>query len=193
MIVPTKIYKAALDAGHGSSRGLAHTGCAANGLVEDDLALDFITRIGHHVRLERHKPTIKRTDSKLVSLVERGRIAIASGCDLFVSIHINAGPATANGVEAFVAQGDKRSQAIAQRLVGRVIRHGLRDRGVKWDSLSQYSRLKVLRDTCRYMPALILEIGFLTSLHDAALLKDKYWREAVSMDIAEGIIAPPPK
>lgn len=186
--IARKRYLIALDAGHGADRGLTYTGCAANGLVEDELVLDFITRIGHHIRLAGHKTVITRPTEKLVALGSRGKRAIESGCDIFVSIHVNAGPSSANGVEAFAASGDKRSYAIAGQLVDRLTGHDLRSRGPKWDSQSQHPRLKVLRDTYRYMPAVLLEIGFLTNAHDSALLRDKYWRERVSIDTAEGII-----
>jgi N-acetylmuramoyl-L-alanine amidase len=174
----------ALDAGHGASRGLSHTGCAANGLVEDELALDFIKRIGHHLREAGYDTVIIRPDARLVALATRGKRAIDGHCDLFLSIHVNAGPASAQGVEAYVAEGDSLSRDIAQRLVDGVSKHGLRNRGAKWDSQSQYSRLRVLRDTHRHMPAVLLEIGFLTNVHDARLLADKHFREAVAVGIA---------
>ncbi len=187
--VAKKHYLIALDAGHGADRGLPHTGCAANGMVEDDLVMDFVTRIGHHIRLAGHKTVITRPTDKLVALGLRGKMAIEAGCDMFVSVHVNAGVATANGVEVFVAKGDKRSYAIAGQLVERLTKHDLRNRGPKWDCQSQHPRLRVLQDTYRHMPAVLLEIGFLTNAHDSALLKDKYWRERVSVDTAEGIIA----
>lgn len=177
----------ALDAGHGASRGLCHTGCAANGLVEDEIALDFVTRIGHHLRLIGYDTVITRPGAKLVALATRGKRAINGHCDLFLSIHVNAGPESAHGAEAYVAEGDLRSRAIAQRLVDAVVKQGLRNRGVKWDSQSQYSRLRVLRDTHHHMPAVLIEIGFLTNPHDAALLGDKRFREAVARQIAEGM------
>ncbi len=179
----------ALDAGHGASRGLAHTGCAANGLVEDDLAFDFVTRIGHHVRLIGCDTVITRPDASLVALATRGNRAVDARCDLFVSIHLNAGAASASGVEAFVVEDDERSRAIAKRFVAAIAKHGLHNRGAKWDSQSQYSRLAVLRDTCRHMPAVLLEIGFLTNQHDAKLLADKHFREVIAVEIAEGIIS----
>ncbi|MGI6295483.1 MAG: N-acetylmuramoyl-L-alanine amidase family protein [Armatimonadota bacterium] len=184
-----KQYLIALDAGHGADRGLPHTGCAANGMVEDELVLDFVTRIGHHIRLAGHKTVITRPTMKLVELGSRGKMAIEAGCDMFVSVHANAGPATANGVEVFAAKGDERSYAIATQLSDRLSKHDLRNRGPKWDSQSQHPRLRVLQDTYRYLPAVLLEIGFLTNAHDSALLKDKYWRERISIDTAEGIIA----
>lgn len=179
--------RVALDAGHGASRGLSHTGCAANGLVEDDLALDFVTRIGHHLRLTGYDTVMTRPDGRLVALATRGKRAIDGHCDLFLSIHVNAGPESANGVEAFVADGDTRSRAIAQRLVDAVAKHGLRNRGAKWDSQSHCSRLRVLRDTYRHMPAVLLEIGFLTNPRDAKLLGDRHFREAVAGSVVAGI------
>lgn len=180
--------KVALDAGHGASRGHAFTGASANGLVEDDLAFDFVTRIGHHLRLIGYDTVIIRPDAKLVALATRGKRAIQAHCDLFLSIHCNAGPASANGVEAFVAKGDTCSRAIAQRLVEAISKHGMKNRGVKWDSQSQHSSLRVLRDTYKHMPAILLEIGFLTNSHDAQLLKAKHFREAVAVEIAARLV-----
>lgn len=178
----------ALDAGHGASRGHSFTGACANGLVEDNLALDFITRIGHHLRLAGHSTVYTRADKNLVPLGSRGKIAVASNCDLFLSIHCNAGPSSANGVEAFIALGDSRSRKIAEKLVDIITMKGMKSRGVKWDSQSQYSRLRVLRDTYRRMPAVLIEIGFLTNLNDVKMLRDKHWREETAKEIANVLI-----
>jgi len=107
-----------------------------------------------------------------------------------VSLHLNAGTARAHGVEAYVAEGDHRSRLIAQRLVNVISKHGMANRGVKWDSQSQHSGLRVLRDTYRHMPAVLLEIGFLTNAGDARLLADKYFREAVALEIATNLETP---
>lgn len=183
----------ALDAGHGASRGHPFTGAHANGLVEDDLALDFVTRIGHHLRLAGYDTVLIRPDARLVALATRGRRAVDGHCDLFLSIHHNAGPPEAHGVEAYVAEGDSRSHHIAERLLAGTSKHGLHNRGVKWDSQSHYSRLRVLRDTNQHMPAVLLEIGFLTNHGDTRLLADKHFRETVASEIREGISSLPVK
>jgi len=180
--------RVALDAGHGASRGRPFTGAHGNGLIEDDLALDFVTRIGHHLRAAGYDTVIIRPDAKLVTLATRGKRAVQSHCDLFLSIHLNAGPSEASGVEAYVAKGDTRSRALAERAVEAISAHGLRNRGVRWDSQSQYSSLRVLRDTYRHMPAVLLEIGFVTNKHDARLLGDKHFREAVAEEIATALL-----
>ncbi|MCL5105527.1 MAG: N-acetylmuramoyl-L-alanine amidase [Armatimonadetes bacterium] len=179
--------KVALDAGHGG-----RTGAMANGLIEDELALDFVKRIGHHLRASGHQTVCTRADEKFVPLQARGRLAVAEDCDAFLSIHFNAGPASARGVEAFIALGDNRSRTLAERLVDAASSLGLKTRGVKWDSQSQHTRLKVLRDTYRVMPAVLLEVAFLTSAHDSRLLKGPEFREAVAKKIAETLTSPQP-
>lgn len=178
-----------MDAGHGASRGCPFTGAHANGLIEDDLALDFVKRIGHHLRLAGYETVIIRPDASLVALATRGRKAISAHCDLFISVHLNAGPPGARGAEAYVAEGDERSRRIAERLLEAIHRRGLQNRGVKWDSQSQYHKLRVLRDTYRHMPAVLLEIGFLTNVLDAAMLTSRHFREALASEIVEGIAA----
>lgn len=180
--------KIALDAGHGSRPGRPHTGAAANGLVEDEVALDMVARIGHHLRRAGHLTHCTRPGAELVPIAERARGARTHGCDLLLSIHCNAGPPAARGVEAYAAEGDERSRAVARRLVDAVSRHGLAGRGVKWDSSSQHSRLGILRGTYRRMPAVLLELGFLTSSHDSARLADKAFREAAALSLARAIV-----
>ncbi len=179
----------ALDAGHGAHRGRPYTGAAANGLVEDDLALDFVRRIGHHLRAAGHRTLYTRPDDKLVSLQTRARLAREARCDVFLSIHVNAGPPSASGVEAFAAENDTRSRKLAAELVDIVSEQGMRNRGAKWDSQSQYARLAVLRGTCKHMLAVLLEIGFITNPYDSMLLKDKHFRESVSAAIAKSCVS----
>lgn len=181
--------RVALDAGHGASRGRPHTGAAADSLVEDDLALDFVMRIGHHLRAAGHETVYTRADTALVPLAARVKTATDRDCQLFVSVHCNAGPASASGVEAFVAEGDRRSGVIALRMVEAISGLGMRSRGVKWDSSSQHSRLAVLRGACRRMPAVLLEIGFLTNPRDSGLLSDKHWREAAAKELARQAVS----
>jgi len=179
--------KIALDAGHGARPGRPHTGAAANNLVEDVIALDLVRRIGHYLRAAGHKTVHTRSDEMLVPLTQRALIAKANRCEMFLSIHCNAGPSSARGVEAFVAESDERSLNIAKVFVSKIVKLGLADRGVKWDNHSQYSRLAVLRGTYRIMPAILLEVGFLTNLHDSALIQDAHWREQLAISIASAV------
>jgi len=68
------------------------------------------------------------------------------------------------------------------------VQAGLKSRGVKKDSQSQHSRLGVLRGTCHHMPALLVEIGFLTNTEDAAKMKSKPWLDGLAYEIANAIL-----
>ena len=66
----------------------------------------------------------------------------------------------------------------------------MRNRGVKWDGQSRHKSLFVLRDTCKKMTAVLLEIGFLTNAADAKKLGNKHVkhvREALSQALAKEI------
>ncbi len=181
--------KAALDAGHGAAGSRRGTGACANGLIEDEVCLDMAGRIGHYLRAAGWETVMTRPGTENVGIVERARAARYSGADVFLSVHCNAGPPSANGVEAFVVSGDERSRKLAQRLVAAVCRHGMSSRGVKWDSEAHFGRLGVLRGTYRRMPAVLLELGFLTNARDSMLLKDRFFRDAAAQAIAHAIIS----
>lgn len=181
--------KAALDAGHGAKPGHPYTGASANGLVEDELALDFIRRLGHHLRSAGWETVLTRPGEEDVGIVERARAARYAGADVFVSVHCNAGPPSACGIEAFAVKNDNRSRALAEKLVDEVAKLGMKNRGVKWDTQSHLGILGVIRGTYIKMPAVLLEIGFITNPHDAALLANRHFRESAAKAVAGVLIA----
>ncbi len=179
--------KAAIDAGHGKNSNRRYTGARGNGLIEDVVAFQIATRIGHHLRLLGVQTVMTRPGASSVVLAERARIARANKCDLFLSIHLNAGPASAHGAEAFVVDGDTRSGRLARRLLEAVKECGFEARGVKPSSATHLGGLTVLNRTYRSMPAVLLEVGFITNPSDAKLLSDRHVREKVAEGVA-GVI-----
>ncbi len=177
-----------LDPGHGRKR-CASTGAYGNGIVEDDWALEFCRRLGHYLRSRGAEVVTTRPDSHFVELKERGKLAKREGADLFLSIHLNAaGSPQANGAELFVVSGDKRSIVWAQQLLAVVVGAGMNRRGVKPDTSSAVGKLRVLRDTYRAMPAMLLEVGFLSNQEDAERLKSIHWRERLACELAKAIL-----
>jgi N-acetylmuramoyl-L-alanine amidase len=176
--------RVALDAGHGEKHRLS-SGASGYGLIEDTLALDFVTRIGHHLRVAGHATVLTRPDPRSVELKQRGKAARQAHCDLFLSIHLNASlTCEAHGCEALVVEGDEASKRIAEPLLAVLVANGMHSRGVKCDNQGQHKSLRVLRDTYRSMPAVLLEMGFLTNAGDVERLANKFWREKVSSQIA---------
>ncbi len=110
--------------------------------------------------IDTHLIRTSTTDANPVG--GRDNEAAAAGCTHFISIHCNAGPAAANGVETFWRGAEDKALAEAVQDAA-LIATGLKSRGLKAESASQHARLAVL-----YFgpPACLVEIGFLTNARD---------------------------
>lgn len=165
-----KIY---IDQGHNPRS--PNAGAEGNGLREQDL----VFRIGletkrlldanpnFEARLSRPTPETQLGTSNATSLRARVEDANAFGADLFLSLHCNASvDPTVSGSEALVFARDSTSYAIAEVILRSLTEAtGLRNRGVL-----VRPGLYVLRRTA--MPAVLLELGFITNPADAALMRD---------------------
>ena len=183
---PIRIY---IDQGHNP---LPHhnNGAEGNGLYEQDLTFD----IGHllaglleedgrfDVRLSRpERNTVLGTDV-VSSLSDRVEGAADFDADYFISIHINSyTEPSINGIEAFAAEGDDEAYELGCFLLqGMLDSTSLKNRGVK-----SSTELYVLQNTD--MPAVLLELGFISNAKDAALLSDS--PELFAQGIYNGISA----
>jgi N-acetylmuramoyl-L-alanine amidase len=179
--------KICIDAGHGLTNGRP-TGAVGNGIIEDGWAYVFSKRLAHYLRKNKHSVVLSRPGFNNVDLDIRAKTAVGAQCELFLSIHLNAANSDdANGVEAFIVDNDQRSKTIAEKLVGVVANAGLKNRGVKPDEQSHVGKLAVLRNTYKKMPAVLLEVGFLTNKFDASKLTDPRWVENLACTIAKSI------
>lgn len=166
-----------LDAGHGGK----DPGAVYGGTLEKDIALDVVKRIG--TLLANYNVVYTRTDDTFVELPERADVANAAQADLFVSIHCNSAEnAGANGVEVYThtsqsAGAVHAAKAIYNRLLPA---SGLNGRGVKSKNLA------VLRETS--MPAVLVELGFISNGIDRAALIVPEWRACVAQAIAGSIV-----
>ena len=164
----TKIY---IDQGHNPEN--PNAGAEGNGLQEQtvtyrvgqELAALLRANPDFEVRLSRPTPQTSLGNSNSTSLQARVNDANAGGADYFISIHTNASDLPeATGVEAFAYTSPSRAFSLGQDIVRELSREtGLRDRGMK-----VRPGLYVLRRT--NMPAVLVEIGFITNPSDAALM-----------------------
>ncbi|NUP53260.1 MAG: N-acetylmuramoyl-L-alanine amidase [Catenulispora sp.] len=163
-----------LDPGHGGP----DTGVTTPGLTESEIVFDIADRV--RTRLEKLSVTTHLTRGAGGSPDQRRRAEKANevGADLLISLHCDAhaNPA-ASGVAAFYYGNDRfgHSSPTGEKFAGLVQREitartglaNLGTHGMTWDLL-RYTQ----------MPAVRIELGYLTSTHDAALLASQRFRES---------------
>ena len=165
-----KIY---IDQGHNPRN--PNAGAEGNGLREQDVTYETGRLLAglldrdpcFETRLSRKSPDEILGTSNAESLRIRVEEANAWGADWFVSLHTNASTVEgATGSEAFVYSTSSPAFGLAQEMLAQLTRAtGLRDRGV-----SARPGLYILRRT--QMPAVLVEMGFITNPADAALMEN---------------------
>lgn len=162
-----------IDQGHNPSG--VNSGAEGNGYREQDLVYEIGVLLsrelddnGFETRLSRGASDTMLGTSNTGSLAARVSAANSWGADYFISLHANASENTAaSGSEAFVYRSGGRAEILALDILRGISEYtGLADRGV----LARPS-LYVLRKT--RMPAVLVELGFITNARDAALMANE--------------------
>ena len=181
-----KIY---VDQGHNPSG--FNTGAEGNGYYEQDLTYEIGKRLyallksnpEFEPRLSRPtEDTILGTNNS-TSLVERVKQANSWSADVFISLHNNAAEnQRASGNEALVyGPGSTVAYDLATEILEQLtLTTGLRNRGIVYRP-----GLFVLKET--KMPAVLIEMGFITNPYDAELLATS--PDLFSLGIYRGILA----
>ena len=189
-----KIY---IDPGHGEgTNGKPDPGAIGpTGLTENTVTFDLGKRLGNLLRAKGFLTlgATLGTARDAESFSEAIAAANAQEADLFVSIHCNAATApTARGVEAWYGSGTTAQtvattilQRIGEQLAGGTgawvqgRRYPLVNRGAK------KGRFAVLTKT--RMPAVLVELAFISNSQEEAWLKDHRVRQQFAQAIADGI------
>lgn len=169
----------AIDAGHGGSdRGVCH-----DPLVEKDINLEMAFRVQAAVEALGAETVLTRTDDRYIPLEDRAAAANAAGADLLISLHVNRMPGhpECRGGQVFYLPGSERGRALA-----RAIQEALLwvDPANHRQALS--GNYRVLREA--RMPAVIVEIAFMTNARDRAWLELETFRDRVAGAVARGIV-----
>ena len=170
------IYKIFIDQGH-NPQGF-NAGAEGNGLREQDVVYQVGIYLAELLRengdfevmLSRPEPDTVLGAAPATSLQQRVTMANNWGADYFISIHANASEnPQANGTEIYVYSRSSPAYAMAENIQNQIVsRLGTRDLGVK-----ENTSLYVLRRTA--MPAMLIELAFITNPSDAQLLRyDQY-------------------
>lgn len=142
----------------------------------------LLRNAGFEVRLYRTTSDDGVLNDKNADLRNRAAQANQWGADYFISIHTNSSNrVSAQGVEAYVYRLGTTAEKLAQSIVDSVSNElGSVNRGV------MQANFAVLRRT--NMPAVLLELGYLTNTTEALNLNSPAWQRAAAAAIFQGII-----
>ncbi len=176
--VPNGRRVVVIDPGHG---GPDPGAVGIGGLRETDIVLDISQQVTSLLEQQGITVVLTRNGEYDLGLEPRVQMAERANATIFVSIHANAMPANRsdiNGVETYYYDtGKQLAQVIHQTILEDT---GARDRRVR------QARFYVIRRTS--MPAVLLEVGFVTGVEDAAQLRSPAYRSRMAAAIARGIL-----
>lgn len=128
----------------------------------------------------RFWPVTDAQDRLRYDLQARCDVARASGADLFISIHCNAGGSSARGIEVYRGTNDPVGQAFANDvLAGLLARTGAVNRGAH-DANFYVTRWS-------NTPAVLVESGFMSNPTELARLRSPWYQNQLARGIADGV------
>ncbi|MCK8490079.1 N-acetylmuramoyl-L-alanine amidase family protein [Paenibacillus sp. MBLB2552] len=167
-----------IDAGHGGSQPGA---ISVTKKQEKEFTLGVALKVEALLRQEANLDVVMtRTTDVTMSLQDRVKVANDLGASVFVSIHGNSidPPSNPSGSETYYTRDESipLANVMHRHLVNAT---GLSDRGVRKSSLH------VTRET--KMPAVLLEVGYLSNKNDAGLMYTEEFQQRVAEGVAAGI------
>jgi N-acetylmuramoyl-L-alanine amidase len=167
-----------VDPGHGGGDVGA---VGIGGIQEAGINLDISRKVASILEEQGVQAVLTRNSDVEIDLAPRVALAEQVNADLFVSIHsnaINMSRPDVNGIETyFYDSGEGLAESIHSSVVSAT---GSRDRGLR--STGFY----VLKRTS--MPAVLVEVGFVTGAEDQPRLADPNYRDQMAEAIARGIL-----
>lgn len=176
--IPNSRIVVMIDPGHG---GKDPGAIGIGGLRETDIVLSISNQVAAILEKQGVQAVLTRSNDQFVSLQGRVDMADRANANLFVSIHANAismSRPDVNGLETYYYEsGQRLAQTIHNSIAQNV---DIKDRGVR------RARFYVLRNTS--MPAVLVEVGFVTGAQDARNLSNPAHRTQMAEAIAQGIL-----
>ena len=177
-VLPSDRPRIIIDPGHG---GHDPGTIGIGGVQEKDIILPISLDVAEILRKQDIEVILTRDSDNFISLQGRTDMANDVDADLFVSIHANAinlSRPDVNGLETYYYESGRR--------LAEVIHWSILN-GVKIDNRNiRRARFYVLRHST--MPAVLVEVGFLTGAVDSSNLKDPDYRRQMAEAIARGIV-----
>ncbi|GKV68750.1 putative N-acetylmuramoyl-L-alanine amidase YrvJ [Sporosarcina sp. NCCP-2716] len=167
----------AIDPGHGGNdRGTTGT----RGTDEKDLTLLTAELLSGKLKDAGAQVVLTRDSDTYVSLQKRTEIGLHEGADVFVSLHYDANPdRSISGFTTYYTQPGQQpfAAALNDGLAGTL---DLNNRG------TQSANYLVLREN--RLPAVLIELGFLSNSSEERVLTSPYFREQAAQGIYKGLL-----
>ncbi|MBE9127412.1 N-acetylmuramoyl-L-alanine amidase, partial [Coleofasciculus sp. LEGE 07081] len=177
-VVPRGRVVVIVDPGHG---GKDPGAIGIGGVQEKNVILPISQEVAAILEQQGIQAVLTRSSDYFVTLQGRVDMAEQARADLFVSIHANAislSRPDVNGLETYYYSS---GQGLAQTVHNSILQSvDVDNRGVR------QARFYVLRKSS--MPAILVEVGFLTGREDSAKLSNPAYRSQIAQAIARGIL-----
>ena len=175
-----------IDPGHNHSK--FDTGAEGNGLREQDITFQvgerlatLLKNVGFEVVMSRNKITDNVGTNTSNSLTHRATLANNAKADYFISLHCDSfNNASAKGSHICIYNKNSKAEDLANKINPYLLALGLDGRS---DIISERPDLAVLKKTS--MPAILIEMGFITNTRDAEIQKNN--QDGLAIAIFMGI------
>ncbi|MBE3582830.1 MAG: N-acetylmuramoyl-L-alanine amidase [Limnochordaceae bacterium] len=179
-----------VDAGHGGP----DPGASADGAVEKQIVLDIALRLEKLLQQVGARPYLtRRMDDRFVDdlpipldkvkgLDHRAELINQTEAEVFLSVHANSFPSPRwSGAQVFYQSGSAEGKRLAEAIQTELVRLlGPNQRRALGGDF------RVLRQS--KVPAVIVEVGFLSNPEERARLQDPEYRQRVAEAILAGLI-----
>lgn len=174
-----------IDPGHGTiDRGVVHR---ESGVAESPINLAVSLKLREILKQQKFNVVLTRdseTQEQMANhreLKRRIDMAVSNKADIFVSIHVNQYPDSS----CFGAQCFYNPQKTESRLLALLIQEELKAMEPENFREALPRDLFILRESP--MPAVIVEMGFISNPSDRSKLQDAAYQEKIAKAIAKGI------
>lgn len=174
-----------IDAGHG---GKDPGAISINGYHEKEINLSMALQLEEALRQQGYNVILTRDEDVFVDLYERSRIANGLNADLFISMHANSNiKSSITGLEVLYCPATSSEFKLEDQYpFADFIYSGIiRNTGIPGRGVIKRPELVVLRETI--MPAVLIEVGYLSNPQDEVLVRDKAYQMKVVQGIVEGV------
>ena len=178
-----------IDAGHGGKDDGAKS--ADGKYTEKDLALAIAKQLRNEAEKAGMNVFMTRETDVYPTLQERTEMNATKKPDLFISIHIGAGPEPVNnllgGAEAYVGS-EKQQTRIPSIELGNSILNALKPVLKVNTPVKQRSNRGIWVLDKAICPAVLIHCGFMTNQNDVAFVSDPVNQQKIANHILKGII-----